>query len=50
MTEILINDKDVYYVINLIKKQKSSFMFLYNLFQKKLTKLRRYIKNVLIKK
>ena len=32
MIEILINNKDVHYVINLIKKQKSSFMFLYNLF------------------
>ena len=50
MIEILIDNKDVHYVINLIKKQKSLFMFLYNLFQKKLTKLRRYIKNVLIKK
>ena len=49
ITKILIDKKDSYYVIDLINKQKSLFIFLYNLFQKKLTKLQRYLKNALIK-
>ena len=32
MIEILVDDKDVHYIIDLIEKQKSSFIFLYNLF------------------
>ena len=38
------------HAIDLKKNEKSSFMSLYNLSQNELTKLRRYIENVLIKK
>ena len=46
---ILFEQKSSYYIINLIESKKLSFITLYNLFQTKLTKLRRYLKNVLIK-
>ena len=49
MIEILIDDKDVHHAINLIKKNRRSY-FCTICFKKKLTKLRRYIENVLIKK
>ena len=48
-TDILLKQKNNYYTIDLIENKKSSFMTLYNLFQTKLTELRRYLKNVLIK-
>ena len=48
-TELLFKQKNSYHTIDLIKNQKSPFMALYNLFQKKLAELRRYLKNVLIK-
>ena len=35
------------HVINLIKNIKPSYMLLYNLFQKKLTKLQRYLNDAL---
>ena len=38
------------HVIDLIKNKESSFIFLYNLSQNELTKLRRYLDDVLIKK
>ena len=47
--EVLFEQHDENHVIDLIKNKKSSFMFLYNLSQNKLTKLRRYFNNVLIK-
>ena len=47
--EILFENMSNSYAIDLIKNQQFFFMTLYNLFQKKLTKLRRYLKNVLIK-
>ena len=47
--DILFEQKNNYYTIDLIKNKKLSFIILYNLFQTKLTKLRRYLKNVLIK-
>ena len=37
------------YIIDLIENQKSFFIFLYNFFQIKLTKFRRYLDNVLLK-
>ena len=40
IAKILIKQKNTYYTINLIKNQKFSFIILYNLFQKKLVKLR----------
>ena len=46
---MLFEQKNNYHAINLIKDQKFSFIILYNFFQKKLTKLRRYLKNALIK-
>ena len=39
MTEILIDDKNAHHAIDLIKNKKSSFMLLYNLFQKKTDKI-----------
>ena len=48
-TEILFENMSNFHAIDLIKNQQLFFMTLYNLFQKKLTKLRRYLKNVLIK-
>ena len=47
--EILSEYHNENYVIDLIKDKKSSFMFLYNLTQNKLTKFRQYLDNVLIK-
>ena len=48
-TKLLFKQKNNYYTINLIKNQKFLFIILYNLFQKKLIELRRYLKNILIK-
>ena len=48
-TNILFEQKNNYYTIDLIENKKLLFMTLYNLFQTKLTKLRRYLKNALIK-
>ena len=47
--EMLFEQHDENHVIDLIKDKKSSFMFLYNLIQNKLTKLRQYFNDVLIK-
>ena len=48
--EILFEQHDENHVINLMKKKKPSFIFLYNLTQNELTKLRQYINDVLTKK
>ena len=48
--EMLSEQHDENHVINLMKDKESLFMFLYNLTQNELTKLRRYFNNVLIKK
>ena len=47
--EMLFEQHDENHVIDLMKNKESSFMFLYNLTQNELTKLRRYINNVLTK-
>ena len=47
---MLFEQHDEDHVINLIKIKESLFMFLYNLSQNELTKLRRYFNNILIKK
>ena len=47
--EMLFEQHDESHVIDLIKNKKSSFMLLYNLAQNELTKLRRYIDDILIK-
>ena len=47
--EILFEQNQDDHVINLIEKQKSFFMFFYNLSQIELTKFRRYFDNVLLK-
>ena len=47
--EILFKQHDENHIINLIKSKESSFMFLYNLSQNELAKLRRYLNDVLIK-
>ena len=46
---MLFEQHDESHVIDLIKNKESSFMFLYNLSQNELTKLRRYFDDVLIK-
>ena len=48
--EILSEQHDENHVIDLMKDKKLSFMFLYNLTQNELAKLRRYFDDVLIKK
>ena len=48
--EMLFEQHDESHVIDLMKNKKSSFIFLYNLTQNELTKLRRYIDNILTKK
>ena len=48
-TKILLEQNRDDHVIDLIENQKSLFMFLYNLSQTKLTKLRRYLDDVLLK-
>ena len=47
--EMLFEQHDENHVINLMKDKKSLFIFLYNLTQNELTKLRRYFNNVLTK-
>ena len=47
--EVSSEQYDEDHVIDLIKNKKSSFMFLYNLSQNELAKLRRYLDDVLIK-
>ena len=47
--KMLFEQHDKSHVIDLIKNKKSLFMLLYNLSQNELTKLRRYLNNVLIK-
>ena len=46
---MLSEQHDENHVIDLIKNKESSFMFLYNLSQNELAKLRRYLDNVLTK-
>ena len=48
--EMLSEQHDEGHVIDLMKNKKPSFMFLYNLTQNELTKLRRYIDDALTKK
>ena len=48
--EMLFEQHDENHVIDLMKDKKSLFMFLYNLAQNELAKLRRYFDNVLTKK
>ena len=48
--KMLFKQHDESHVIDLIESKESSFMFLYNLSQNELTKLRRYLNNVLINK
>ena len=48
--EMLFKQHDENHVIDLMKNKKSLFMFLYNLTQNELTKLRRYFNDVLTKK
>ena len=50
LTKMLFEQNYKNYVIDLIENKKSSYMSLYNLFQIKLTKFRRYLNNALIKK
>ena len=47
--EMLLEQHNENHVIDLIKDKESSFMFLYNLAQNELTKLRRYFDDILIK-
>ena len=47
---MLFEQYDKSQIIDLITNKELLFMFLYNLLQNKLAKLRRYFKNVLIKK
>ena len=47
--EILSKQYDENYVIDLIKNKELLFIFLYNLLQNELAKLRRYFNDVLIK-
>ena len=47
--EMLSEQHDESHVIDLIESKESLFMFLYNLSQNELAKLRRYLDNVLIK-
>ena len=50
LTRMLSEQNYKNHVIDLIKNKKSSYMSLYNLFQIELTKFRRYLNDVLIKK
>ena len=50
LTKMLFKQNYENHVIDLIKNKESLYMSLYNLFQIELTKLRRYLNNVLIKK
>ena len=50
LTKMLFKQNYENHVINLIKNKKPSYISLYNLSQIELTKLRRYLNNVLIKK
>ena len=50
LTKMLFEQNYKDHVIDLIKNKEFSYMSLYNLFQIELTKLRRYLNNVLIKK
>ena len=50
LTRMLLEQNYENHAIDLIKNKKFSYMLLYNLFQIELTKFRRYLNNVLIKK
>ena len=50
LAEVLSEQDYDDYVINLTENKKLSYMFLYNLFQKKLAELRRYLNDALIKR
>ena len=50
LTKMLFEQSYKNHIINLMKNKKFSYMLLYNLFQIELTKLRRYLNNILIKK
>ena len=47
--KMLFKQHDENHVINLMKNKKSLFMFLYNLTQNELAKLRRYFNDILTK-
>ena len=46
---MLFKQYDENHVIDLMKNKKSSFIFLYNLAQNELTKLRQYLDDILTK-
>ena len=50
LTKMLSEQNYKNHIIDLIKNKKSLYILLYNLFQIELTKLRRYLNNVLIKR
>ena len=50
LTRMLFEQNYKNHAIDLIENKKSSYILLYNLFQIELTKLRRYLNNILIKK
>ena len=50
LTKMLFKQNYENHVIDLIKNKKLSYISLYNLSQIELTKLKRYLNNVLIKK
>ena len=50
LTEMLSEQNYENHAIDLVENKKLSYMSLYNLFQIKLTKLRRYLNDALIKK
>ena len=50
LAEVLSEQDYNNHIIDLTENKKLSYMFLYNLFQKKLAELRCYLNNALIKK
>ena len=50
LAEVLSEQDYDDHAIDLTENKKSSYMPLYNLFQKKLTELRRYLNNALVKR
>ena len=50
LTEVLFKQDYDDHAIDLTENKKLSYMFLYNLSQKKLAEFRRYLNNALIKK
>ena len=50
LAEVLLEQNYDDHAIDLTENKKLSYMSLYNLFQKELTELRRYLNDILIKK